>query len=90
MSDGFTMELCGNQNAWRIEPTFENHVFDLEQTGLRIEEAGFTVEVRSRLCWTFTGKCDMTLYPSGSLLIKSEDKELAQEIATMHLEQWAK
>jgi len=87
MSNEFSMELCGNQNAWRIVPDIEG-TFSLERTGECIEADGFEVEVRNRLCWTFTGQCDMTLYPSGQLLIKTTDKALAEELAQRHLSTW--
>ena len=56
---------------------------------LLIEKAGYEVGIRTRLCWTFSGPCDLTLYPSGKLLVKTEDKELAAEVAKLHVEKWA-
>ena len=82
------MELCGNKAAWQIAPDGITSV-DLETVGNLIEGSGYTVEIRNRLCWTFSGPCDMTLYPSGKLMVKTEDKALASEIAQLHIEQWA-
>ncbi|MDA7846148.1 L-threonylcarbamoyladenylate synthase [Euryarchaeota archaeon] len=82
------MELCGNKAAWQIAPDGITSV-DLETVGNLIEGSGYTVEIRNRLCWTFSGPCDMTLYPSGKLMVKTEDKALAGEIAQLHIEQWA-
>ena len=53
-----------------------------------IISAGYTVGIQNRLCWTFTGPCDLTLYPSGKLLVKTEDKVLAGEVAKLHVEEW--
>ena len=88
MTDGFVMELSGNRSAWQIVP--ENiEAIDLESVGTIIEKAGYEVGIRTRLCWTFFGPCDLTLYPSGKLLVKTENKELAAEVAKLHVEKWA-
>lgn len=88
MSEGFVMELCGNKAAWQIVPDKIDSI-DLEAVGSTIENAGYTVGIRTRLCWTFSGPCDLTLYPSGKLLIKTEDKNLAAMVAQQHVEEWA-
>lgn len=82
------MELCGNKAAYQIVPE-EIKSVDLEKVGLLIESCGYEIGIRNRLCWTFTGPCDLTLYPSGKLLVKTTDKELAAEVAQQHVEQWA-
>ena len=61
---------------------------DLDQVGQTIISAGYIVGIQNRLCWTFTGPCDLTLYPSGKLLVKTEDKTLAAEVAKLHVESW--
>jgi len=87
MSDGFAMELCGTQGSYQIVPD-DVETIDLDAVGGAIEAAGFEVGVRSRLCWTFSGRCEMTLYPSGKLMIRTEDKTLAEEVAHLHVNQW--
>ncbi len=88
MSDGFAMELCGNKAAWQIVPEGVTSI-NLEKVGQIIQEAGYTVGIQTRLCWTFSGPCDLTLYPSGKLLVKTEDKELAATVAEQHVSTWA-
>ncbi len=88
MDEGFTMKLCGNKAAWQIVPENITSI-DLEKVGRLIEEAGYEVGIRNRLCWTFSGPCDLTLYPSGTLLVKSEDKEIAAAVAEQHVSIWA-
>ena len=88
MSDGFVMELCGNEAAWQIVPEGITSI-NLENVGQLIEAAGYEVGLRTRLCWTFFGPCDLTLYPSGKLLIKSQDRALATEVAKQHVSTWA-
>lgn len=88
MSEGFAMELCGNRAAWQIVPDGITAV-DLEKVGQRIVSAGYTAEIQSRLCWTFTGPCDLTLYPSGKLMVKTENKDLAASVAEQHISSWA-
>tara|TARA_B100000614_G_C14299555_1_gene391373 strand:+ start:144 stop:413 length:270 start_codon:yes stop_codon:yes gene_type:complete len=87
MSDGFVMELCGNRAAWQIALE-DIESIDLDVVGARIESDGYEVGIRNRLCWTFTGRCDLTLYPSGKLLVKTEDKVLAAEVAKKHVLEW--
>ena len=89
MSEGFAMELCGNQASWQIVPDGVKSI-DLEQVGARIVDSGYEAGVQSRMVWTFTGLADLTLYPSGKLLVKTADKELAEEIANQHMSVWTR
>ena len=86
--DSFVMELCGNKSAWQIEVEGIEKI-DLDSVGKMIESAGYTVGIQTRLAWTFSGPAELTLYPSGKLLVKTEDKELANEVAQLHVTQWA-
>jgi len=85
--DSFVMEMCGNRAAWQIQVDGVEKI-DLEAVGAKIESAGYTVGIRTRLAWTFSGPAELTLYPSGKLLVKTEDKELAANIAREHVEEW--
>ena len=79
--------MCGNRAAWQIQVDGIEKI-DLEAVGGKIESAGYTVGIRTRLAWTFSGPAELTLYPSGKLLVKTEDKELAANIARKHVEEW--
>ena len=79
--------MCGNRAAWQIVVDGIESI-DLELVGQRIEAAGFEVGIRTRLAWTFSGSADLTLYPSGKLLVKTQDKELAAQIAQDHVNSW--
>ena len=83
------MEMCGNRSAWQIQVDGIEKI-NLENVGLEIESAGYTIGIRTRLAWTFTGPADLTLYPSGKLLVKTEDKELAAQIAEAHVKKWVR
>ena len=87
MTEGFTMKMCGNKSAYQIVPETTESI-DLASVGAAIEASGYTPEIQSRLCWTFTGPCDMTLYPSGKLMVRTEDIALAEDIAQLHLTSW--
>jgi len=89
MTDGFAMELCGTQAAYQIVPEGVESI-DLERVGAAIEAEGYDVGVRSRLCWTFSGPCEMTLYPSGKLMVRTEDKTLASTVAKQHVTSWVR
>ena len=86
-NDSFVMEMCGNRAAWQIVVDGIDKI-SLENVGQQIENAGYTVGIKTRLAWTFTGPADLTLYPSGKLLVKTEDKDLAAEIAKLHVTEW--
>ena len=87
--DSFVMEMCGNKSAWQIEVDSLDKI-DLEAVGEKIEASGYTVGIRTRLAWTFSGPADLTLYPSGKLLVKTEDKDLAAKIAKEHVQNWVR
>lgn len=87
MGEGFTMKLCSNKAAWQIVPEDITSI-DLEKVGQLIQKAGYEVGLQTRLCWTFYGPCDLTLYPSGKLLIKSEDEEIVAAVAEQHVSIW--
>ena len=87
--DSFVMEMCGNRAAWQIQVDGIEKI-NLENVGLEIESAGFTIGIRTRLAWTFSGPAELTLYPSGKLLVKTEDKELAAQIAEDHVKKWVR
>ena len=83
------MEMCGNRSAWQIQVDGIDKI-NLENVGLEIESAGYTIGIRTRLAWTFSGPAELTLYPSGKLLVKTEDKELAAKIAKEHVNKWVR
>ena len=87
--DSFVMEICGNRSAWQIQVDGIEKI-NLENVGLEIESAGYTIGIRTRLAWTFSGPAELTLYPSGKLLVKTEDKELAAQIAEDHVKKWVR
>jgi len=89
MGDDFVMELCGNKAAWQVVPADISSI-NFEEVAEKITNAGYTVGISNRLCWTFTGPTDLTLYPSAKLLIKTQDKDLAQKIAELHLTEWVR
>ena len=81
--------MCGNRSAWQIQVDGIDKI-NLENVGLEIESAGYTIGIRTRLAWTFSGPAELTLYPSGKLLVKTEDKELAAKIAKEHVNKWVR
>lgn len=83
------MELCGNKAAWQIVPDGIESI-DIEAVGMKISDAGFEAGVQSRIVWTFTGNADLTLYPSGKLLVKTADKDIAEKIAHLHCSEWTR
>lgn len=83
------MELCGSKGAWQIVPEGCEGI-DLEAVGAKIVADGYAVGLRTRLMWTFTGPSDLSLFPSGKLLVKTQDQELASNVAERHLNHWIK
>ena len=62
----------------------------LANSGLNIEAAGYKIGIRNRHAWRFSGPAELTLYPSAKLLVKTEDKDLAAQIAKSHVSEWVK
>ena len=87
--ESFVMEMCGNKSAWQIAVDGIAKI-DLEAVGNKIEAAGYTIGIRTRLAWTFSGPADLTLYPSGKLLVKTKDRALAAMIAENHVKTWVR
>jgi hypothetical protein len=85
--DSFVMEMCGNRAAWQIVVDGIDKI-DLEAVGARIQADGYEVGIMTRLAWTFSGPAELTLYPSGKLLVKTEDRELAAQVAELHVNKW--
>ncbi len=81
------MEMCGNRAAWQIVVDRIDKI-DLEAVGARIQADGYEVGIMTRLAWTFSGPAELTLYPSGKLLVKTEDRELAAQVAELHVNKW--
>ena len=84
---GFVLEMCSGKAAWTVIPA-HNVTIDLDRVSNRIEEAGWTCTIRNRLCNVFIGEAGLTLFPSGRLLVKSGDEELARKIGVKHVETW--
>ncbi len=88
MSDQeFAMEVCSGGTSWQVFPDKECSL-DIITVSDRIVEAGWIRTLENRLCHTFSGEVDLTLFPSGRLLIKSRDKNLANSIARVLVTDW--
>lgn len=87
LHDDHLLELCSGKAAWQVIPTGIESC-DLDEVSARIEAAGWNCTMRNRLCHTFSGEADLTLFPSGKLLVKSKDVELARWVARRHLDEW--
>jgi hypothetical protein len=85
--EGFMLEMCSGNTSWQIEPRDVRQI-DLDRVGQKIIAAGWEAKIQTRLCHIFTGDTKLTLFPSGKLLVKCEDKETALEIGRRHLLDW--
>lgn len=85
--DEFLLEMCSGRAAWTVIPSSISEI-DLEVVTAQIEGDGWICTLRNRLCCTFTGEANITLYPSGKLLVKSGDRDVAEKIARHHVEVW--
>jgi len=81
------IEVCSGDTAFTIVPP-ETISCNMDVVTERIEDAGFTCKLKSRFCHVFEGDYELTLYPSGKLLLRAEDIEEVQRIASLHLEVW--
>tara|TARA_B100001996_G_scaffold174338_1_gene133042 strand:- start:170 stop:472 length:303 start_codon:yes stop_codon:yes gene_type:complete len=81
------IEVCSGDTAFTIVPP-ETISCNMDVVTERIENAGFICKLKSRFCHVFEGDYELTLYPSGKLLLRAEDIEEVQRIASLHLEVW--
>ncbi|MBT4058770.1 MAG: hypothetical protein HOE69_00470 [Euryarchaeota archaeon] len=86
MSD-YLLEVCSGRAAWQIQPT-DSMEIDMEEISLKIIASGWECTLRNRLCYSFSGEIDFTLFPSGKLLVKTGDQQIAENIAKMHIDSW--
>jgi hypothetical protein len=87
-SEDFLLEMCSGRAAWTVVPEKIGNI-DLEIVSAIIEAEGWSCTLRNRLCCTFSGDlADITLYPSGKLLVKSGDRDVAATIAERHMQVW--
>ncbi len=85
--EDFMLEMCSGKTSWQIEPREERKI-DLDEVGKKIIAAGWEVKIQTRLCHIFTGVAKLTLFPSGKLLVKCDDRDTALEIGRLHLLDW--
>ncbi len=88
MADGgFLLEMCSGRAAWQIQPATPITI-GMEEVAERIVADGWSCTLRNRLCYTFAGDVDLTLFPSGKVLVKSADRGVAEGIAELLLNRW--
>ena len=86
--EDYLLEMCSGRAAWTVVPEKIDKI-DLEIVTARIEAEGWDCTLRNRLCCTFSGElADITLYPSGKLLVKSGERDVAAAIAERHMQVW--
>ncbi|DAC60727.1 MAG TPA: hypothetical protein D7I10_07595 [Candidatus Poseidoniales archaeon] len=87
-SEDYLLEMCSGRAAWTVVPDKVNEI-DLQAVSAIIENEGWSCTLRNRLCYTFAGEdVNITLYPSGKLLIKTDNREIASQIAQHHVQVW--
>ena len=85
--EGAIIEVCSGDAAFTIVPEHPP-IVSIETIVERIENSGFSCSLRSKFCHTFEGEFEMTLYPSGRLLVRAPNIEVANKIAALHIGEW--
>ena len=85
--EGAIIEVCSGDTAFTIVPEKKPSI-SIETIVKRIEKSGFSCSLRSKFCHTFIGEFEMTLYPSGRLLVRAPSIEIANQIAELHIGKW--
>tara|TARA_B110000116_G_C16682600_1_gene511415 strand:+ start:435 stop:701 length:267 start_codon:yes stop_codon:yes gene_type:complete len=83
----YLLEVCSGRSAWQVQPTSPSQ-FEMSMVAEKIISSGWECTLKNRLCYTFSGPVKLTLFPSGKLLIKTADQQIADEIAQKHVETW--
>ncbi|GIS44960.1 MAG: hypothetical protein Ct9H90mP16_20300 [Candidatus Poseidoniales archaeon] len=87
-SEDYLLEMCSGRAAWTVVPDKVNEI-ELEGGFRNHRKRGWSCTLRNRLCYTFAGEdVNITLYPSGKLLIKTDNREIASQIAQHHVQVW--
>lgn len=85
--DDYLLEVCSGRAAWQVQPSTQEDI-EMAVVAKKIVDAGWECTLENRLCYTFSGQVNLTLFPSGKLMVKTGDKQLAHEIAKKHVEVW--
>ena len=85
--DDYVLAVCSGRAAWQVEPATTIEI-NLSKVAENIIASGWECTLENRLCYTFSGDVDLTLFPSGKLLIKTGERDLADKIAKLHIENW--
>ena len=83
----YLLELCSSRASWTVIPENVEEI-NLDEVGPRIVECGWELKIQTRFCWIFEGDTKLTLYPSGKLLIKTENDADAHVIAKRYVSEW--
>ncbi len=83
----YLLEICSGRAAWTVQPSSSEPI-ELAEVAEKIIASGWECTLQNRLCYTFSGSVNLTLFPSGKLMIKTSDQEIADEIAKTHVEIW--
>jgi|TARA_B110000196_G_C20915245_1_gene552556 hypothetical protein len=84
---GYVLEVCSGRAAWQVQPSSLSQI-EMGEVSEKIISSGWECTLKNRLCYTFSGPVDLTLFPSGKLLIKTPDQQIADDIAKKHIETW--
>ena len=85
--EGAIIEVCSGDTAFTIVPENPPEI-SIKAIVERIEKSGFSCSLSSKFCHTFDGEFEMTLYPSGRLLVRAPNIEEAKKIAALHIGEW--
>lgn len=85
--EGYLLEICSGRAAWQVQPDDIKEI-ELAAVAEKIISDGWECTLQNRLCYTFSGEVDLTLFPSGKLLVKSGDRDLVEKIAGLHISKW--
>ncbi len=83
----YLLEICSGRAAWQVQPSSTDPI-EMNEVAEKIIDSGWECTLKNRLCYTFSGSVNLTLFPSGKLLIKTADQQIADEIAQKHVETW--
>tara|TARA_B100001750_G_scaffold246988_1_gene271122 strand:- start:2004 stop:2270 length:267 start_codon:yes stop_codon:yes gene_type:complete len=85
--DAYLLSVCSGGAAWQVEPQ-SNNIIDLSEVAKKIIASGWKCTLENHLCYTFSGDVNLTLFPSGKLLVKTSERKIANDIAKTHIDNW--
>ena len=76
----FILEICSSKGAYEAKPEMKMKI-DMDRSEKIFRENGYEIICNARVLLIVKKECEITVYPDGRLLLKTDSNEEARESA---------